>query len=93
MPEGSNSNQDHGAKRRSEGHRGATADSSAIARAFGLSIELVAATLVCAAIGWLIDRCFKTFPWGMLLLLLFGFAAGVLNVMRRAGVFPRNRFH
>ncbi len=50
-------------------------------------MELVATTLVCAAIGWLIDRWFKNFPWGTIVFLLLGFAMGVLNVMRAADVF------
>jgi ATP synthase protein I len=67
-----------------------TADPSAIARGFRLSTELVAAVLVGAAIGWLIDRWLGISPWGMILFLLLGFAAGVLNVMRAAGVAPTN---
>ncbi len=66
------------------------ADPSAIARGFRLSTELVAAVLVGAAIGWLIDRGLGIAPWGMIVFLLLGFAAGVLNVMRAAGVVPAN---
>jgi len=65
-----------------------TSDPSAIARGFRLSIELVAGVLVGAAIGWLIDRALGLSPWGMIVFLLLGFAAGVLNVMRAAGVLP-----
>jgi ATP synthase protein I len=67
-----------------------TADASAIARGFRLSTELVAGVLVGAALGWLVDRWLGTSPWGMIGLLLLGFAAGVLNVMRAAGVVPSN---
>jgi ATP synthase protein I len=67
-----------------------TADPSAIARGFRLSTELVAGVLVGAAIGWLIDRWLGISPWGMIVFLLLGFAAGVLNVMRAAGVVPTN---
>ena len=63
-----------------------TADPSAIARGFRLSTELVAGVLVGAMIGWLLDRWLGISPWGMIVFLLLGFAAGVLNVMRAAGV-------
>ena len=63
-----------------------TADPSAIARGFRLSTELVAGVLVGAAIGWLLDRWLGISPWGLIVFLLLGFAAGVLNVMRAAGV-------
>jgi len=62
------------------------ADASAIARGFRLSTELVAGVLVGAAIGWLLDRWLGISPWGLIVFLLLGFAAGVLNVMRAAGV-------
>jgi ATP synthase protein I len=71
--------------------RRAAADSSAIARGFRLSSELVAGVLVGAAIGWLLDRWLGISPWGMIVFLLLGFVAGVLNVMRAAGVVPANR--
>jgi ATP synthase protein I len=67
-----------------------TADPSAIARGFRLSAELVAGVLVGAAVGWLIDRWLGISPWGMIVFLLLGFAAGVLNVMRAAGVVPND---
>lgn len=75
----------------SEPGPGPSADPSAIARGFRLSTELVAGVLVGAAIGWLIDRGVGTSPWGMIVFLLLGFAAGVLNVMRAAGVVKENR--
>jgi ATP synthase protein I len=72
---------------RSPGQR-STADPSAIARGFRLSTELVAGVLVGAAVGWVIDRWLGISPWGMIVFLLLGFTAGVLNVMRAAGVVP-----
>jgi ATP synthase protein I len=67
-----------------------TADPSAIARGFRLSAELVAGVIVGAGLGWLIDRGLGTTPLGMIVFLLLGFAAGVLNVMRAAGVVGPN---
>jgi len=62
------------------------ADSSAMARGFRLSTELVGGVLLGAALGWLLDRWLGSSPWGLIVLVLLGFAAGVLNVMRAAGV-------
>ena len=59
---------------------------SGYARGFRLSSELVAGVLVGAGLGWLIDRWLGISPWGLMIFLLLGFAAGVLNVMRTAGV-------
>jgi len=38
--------------------------------------------------GWSLDHWLGISPWGMIVFLLVGFAAGVLNVMRAAGVVP-----
>jgi len=59
---------------------------SGYARGFRLSSELVAGVLVGAGLGWLIDRLLGISPWGLIVFLLLGFAAGVVNVMRSAGV-------
>ena len=64
--------------------RAATA--SGYAKGFRLSSELVAGVIVGAGLGWLVDRWFGITPWGLIVFLLLGFAAGVLNVMRSAGV-------
>jgi ATP synthase protein I len=61
-----------------------------MARGFRLSTELVAAVLVGAGLGWLLDKGLGISPWGMIVFLLLGFAAGVLNVMRAAGVVDTN---
>src|SRR5690348_2129923 len=61
-------------------------DFSGFARGFRLSSELVAGVAVGALIGWLIDRWLGISPWGLIVFLLLGFAAGILNVMRAAGV-------
>jgi ATP synthase protein I len=64
------------------------ADHSAFARGFRLSSELVVGVLIGTALGWLIDRWLGSLPWGMFVFSLLGFTAGVLNVMRQAGVAP-----
>jgi ATP synthase protein I len=58
-----------------------------------LSTELVAGVLVGAGIGWLLDKWLGISPWGMIVFLLLGFVAGVLNVMRVAGVGGTNTLH
>lgn len=58
------------------------------ARGFRLSSELVAGVIVGAVIGWSLDYWLGISPWGMIVFLLLGFAAGVLNVMRAAGLAP-----
>jgi ATP synthase protein I len=59
---------------------------SGYAKGFRLSSELVAGVVVGAGIGWLLDRWLGISPWGLIIFLLLGFTAGVLNVMRSAGV-------
>jgi ATP synthase protein I len=68
------------------GDRATTA--SGYARGLRLSSELVGGVLFGAGLGWLIDRLLGISPWGFIVFLLLGFAAGVLNVMRSAGVVP-----
>ena len=55
-------------------------------QALKLSSEFIAGVVVGAGIGWIIDRLAGTSPWGLIVFLLLGFGAGVLNVMRSAGV-------
>jgi ATP synthase protein I len=64
------------------------ARASAMARGFRLSSELIAGVVVGAALGWGLDRMLSTSPWGMIVFVLLGFTAGVVNVVRSAGVAP-----
>jgi ATP synthase protein I len=64
---------------------------SAMARGFRLSSELVAGVVVGAAIGWGIDHLLSTSPFGLIVFFLLGFVAGVVNLVRSAGVAPRDR--
>ncbi len=63
-----------------EGRRGAD-----YSRAVRMSSEFVAAILVGAALGWGLDRIAGTGPWGLIIVMMLGFAAGVLNVLRSSG--------
>jgi ATP synthase protein I len=48
------------------------------------SSELVAAVVVGVGLGLLIDHFAKTSPWGLLVMMGFGIAAGMRNLMRAA---------
>ena len=63
-----------------------SARASAMALGFRLSSELVAGVLVGALMGWGFDRLLSTSPFGLIVFVLVGFVAGVLNVIRSAGV-------
>ncbi|NLH82961.1 MAG: ATP F0F1 synthase subunit I [Phyllobacteriaceae bacterium] len=60
--------------------------SSGFAQATKIASEFVAGVIVGGGIGWAVDRAFGVAPWGMIVFVLLGFAAGVLNVLRSEGV-------
>jgi ATP synthase protein I len=78
-------------KAHDEAKRAGAGDPSARVNAQGMSValrvvsEFVSGVIVGAGLGWLIDRWLGTSPWGMIILLLLGFVAGVLNVLRSIG--------
>lgn len=63
-----------------------------MARGLRLSTELVAGVIVGAALGWALDRALGISPWGFIVFMLLGFAAGILNVMRSAGVVAERKW-
>jgi len=54
--------------------------------AMRLGADFVAGVVVGAVIGWGVDKLFGTSPWGLMAFLLLGFVAGVLTVLRSAGL-------
>jgi len=62
--------------------RQASPEMSGLARGMRIGTEFIAAILVGAIFGYLIDLGLGTSPWGLLIMLLVGFAAGILNVTR-----------
>jgi ATP synthase protein I len=76
-----------------EGHTGDAAgereggrpDGSSLGQALRLSSEFVAGIIGGGVVGWVIDRFLGTSPWGLIVFLLLGFAAGILNVLRASG--------
>lgn len=72
---------------RGEGSKGAQlGGKSGFGNALKLSSEFIGAVIVGAGIGYVLDRFAGTAPWGMIVFLLLGFLAGILNVLRSAGV-------
>ncbi|MEA2934088.1 MAG: synthase protein [Variibacter sp.] len=69
----------------------APANASGLGRALRLSAELTGGVIVGAGLGLLIDRVIGSSPWGFIVMVLLGFAGGVLTVMRSAGVIPQQR--
>ena len=75
---------------RARGQRSAEADAeqtrqgdmSGLGLAWRLVSEFVAAIVVGGGLGYLADTFLPTRPWGMIVLLLLGFAAGVLAMVR-----------
>ncbi|MFH6781454.1 MULTISPECIES: AtpZ/AtpI family protein [Methylobacterium] len=61
---------------------------SSLGIAMRLSTEFVAGVLAGGLLGWGCDRLLGTKPWGLIVLLVLGFAAGIYNVMRVSGFFP-----
>lgn len=56
----------------------------AYGQAFRYAGELIVGVVVGGALGWALDRQFGTAPWLMILLVVLGFAAGLLNVIKAA---------
>lgn len=63
-----------------------SAGSAGMGAALRLGGEFVAGVMVGAGLGWLFDRFLGTSPWGLIVFVLLGFGAGLLNVLRLAGV-------
>jgi len=59
--------------------------SKGYALAVKLSSEFIAGVVVGVVLGYLFDRFLGTSPWGLIVFLLLGFCAGVLNVLRSTG--------
>jgi ATP synthase protein I len=58
------------------------ADGSAMARGMKLVSEFVGGIAAGGLLGWIIDRFAGTQPFGLLIGLMFGFAAGLRNLYR-----------
>jgi ATP synthase protein I len=60
------------------------ADASGMSRGFRYSADFVAGVLVGCGLGWLLDHFLGTRPWGLMIFIVLGFAAGTFNILRLA---------
>lgn len=74
-----------GALKKQNSKDGQSENSAQVAQAMKISSEFIAGIVVGALIGWSIDQVAATSPWGLIIFLMLGFAAGVLNVLRVTG--------
>jgi len=75
---------------RAQGFEQSSSGSSALGRAFRMSAEFMAGVIAGGGLGWLFDRWLGTSPWGLIVFLMLGFAAGIYNVMRASGFMTRS---
>ncbi|MFE1602868.1 AtpZ/AtpI family protein [Methylobacterium sp. ID0610] len=66
---------------------GTSSEPSPLGRALRLSTEFVSGVVAGGLLGWGCDRLLGTKPWGMIVLIILGFGAGIYNVMRVSGFF------
>lgn len=57
-------------------------------QAMKLSSEFIGGIAVGGLIGWGVDWLLGTLPFGLIVFLLLGFAAGIMNVLRSVGHLP-----
>ena len=65
-----------------DGKGGGGLDGSALGFGFRIGLELVVAVVFGLGVGWAIDKWLGTKPWALIVFLLLGIAAGMLNVFR-----------
>ena len=69
-------------------HRGKTPTETETSKAWSVSVRygsgFAGGVLVGTGLGWAADRVFNIAPWGMLVGLTLGFAAGLRNILREA---------
>jgi ATP synthase protein I len=60
------------------------ASGAAFGQAFRIAVELVVGVAVGGFIGWVLDRQLGTKPWLLVVFIILGFVAGMLNIIRTA---------
>ena len=76
----------HRTDRQAEAHHDAEPPRPGMALGFRLAADFVAGIVLGAALGWGFDRLLGTSPWGLVVFVLLGFAAGILSVLRSSGL-------
>ena len=66
------------------------ANAASLGKALKISTELVAAVIVGATLGFILDSWFDTKPWLTICFFFIGVTAGILNVIRSAKKMHRN---
>jgi len=56
----------------------------AMGQGLRIAVDLVVGVAFGGFVGWWLDRYFGTAPWLMVLLLILGFTAGMMNIIRTA---------
>ncbi len=56
----------------------------ALSQGFKIAIDLIAGVAFGAFVGWWLDGYLGTKPWLMILFIILGFSAGMMNVIRTA---------
>lgn len=76
---------DERTRQEAKASRRSSGSATGYAQAVKMSSEFIAGILVGAGLGWILDEWLGTSPFGLIVFLLLGFVAGVLNVLRAAG--------
>ncbi len=76
----------HRAERQPAAPDRASTSGPGMALAVRVATDFVAGVLLGGALGWGFDRLLGTSPWGLMVFLILGFAAGALNALRAAGI-------
>jgi ATP synthase protein I len=74
-----------GQRKQEAAHQPKQSGATGYAQALKVGSEFVGGVLVGVALGWGLDSVAGTSPWGLIIFLMLGFAAGVLNVIRGSG--------
>lgn len=56
--------------------------------AYRIGIEFISGILVGLVLGYTIDHVLDTQPWGLVMMVLLGASAGLLNIFRMLGIWP-----